>query len=173
MILGVTGSIAAYKAGEIVRRLKEEKLAVTVIMTGAATEFVTPLTFQTLSGKPVLTDMFSPVGEWDIAHVSLTERAGVILIAPASADVIGRIAAGLADDLLTAVVMAAKSPVVICPAMNERMYRNPIVQDNIERLKKLGYHFVGPEKGRLASGGSGIGRLAAVETIVARVKELL
>lgn len=173
VVLGVTGSIAAYKACEVVRRLREARIEITVVMTEAAMKFVAPLTFQTLSGRPVFTGMFSPVREWNPVHLSLAERAGVILIAPATANVIGKIAAGIADELLTATVLAAKVPVVICPAMNERMYRNKIVQENLARLKKAGYEFIGPERGKLASGCEGLGRLARIETIVARVKELL
>ena len=173
VVLGITGSIAAYKACEIIRRLREARIEVTVVMTPAAAKFVTPLTFQTLSGRPVFSDMFSPVRDWNLLHVSLAERAGVILVAPATADIIGKIAAGIADELLTSTIMATKSPVVLCPAMNERMYRNEIVQENVARLKRAGYKFVGPAKGKLASGVVGEGRLARTETIVARVKELL
>ncbi|MEW6027215.1 MAG: flavoprotein [Planctomycetota bacterium] len=164
--IGVTGSIAAYKAAELVSYFNQQGANVTVVMTGAATKFVTPLTFQTLSHNRVITDIFSQDYEYDPQHIALAEKLDALLIAPASANIIGKIASGIADDALSTLVMSLKaSKVVIAPAMNERMYLNPIVQDNIKRLKKQGYHFVEPEKGHLAC-GSGLGRLADLGTII-------
>ena len=164
--IGVTGSIAAYKAAEIVSCLSQQGANVTVVMTDGATRFVTPLTFQTLSHNKVITDLFSADYEFDPQHIALAEKLDALLIAPASGNIIGKIASGIADDALTTLVMSVKSSkVIIAPAMNERMFLNPIVQDNIKRLKKQGYHFIDPAKGHLAC-GSGLGRLADFDTII-------
>jgi phosphopantothenoylcysteine decarboxylase/phosphopantothenate--cysteine ligase len=173
VVLGVTGSIAAYKAPSVARRLQSEGADVIVVMTDAGTELVDPLTFRSLTGKPVAVDMFSPSTDWQIEHISLADQANLLLIAPATANTIGKIANGIADNLLTCAVMATKAPVLIAPAMNVNMYENVIVQQNIQRLEKLGYAFVGPKVGRLATGIEGKGALADVDEIVARAKELL
>lgn len=166
IIVGVTGSIAAYKACEIVSALVKEGAETQVIMTGEARQFITPLSLQTLSRNPVLTDMFEAPDEWNPRHISLADRADAVLVAPATAAIIGKLAAGICDDLLTCVICATKAPVVIAPAMNDGMYRHPVVQENIARLRKIGYRFVGPAEGRLACGREAIGRLADIGDIV-------
>ncbi len=173
VVMGVTGSIAAYKAPTIARKLQNEGAEVIVVMTEAGSKLVDPLTFRSLTGRPVLLDMFAPTTDWQIEHISLAEKADLFLIAPATANTIGKIAHGIADTLLTCTVMATKAPVVIAPAMNVNMYENPTVQENIKRLQELGYHFVGPKVGRLATGIEGRGALADVDDIVAKVEELL
>jgi len=172
ILLGVTGCIAAYKACDLASRLTQAGAEVRVVMTREACEFVTPLTLRSLSRGPVFTEMFESPREFDPVHVSLAEWAKVLVIAPATANVIGKIACGIADDLLTCAVMATRAPVLIAPAMNTAMYENKVVQENIKRLKKLGYHFVGPEKGYLACGCEGIGRLAPTEEIMKAIEKL-
>lgn len=167
IILGVTASIAAYKACDIIRRLKEKDFSVTVVMTKDAEEFITPLSLQTLSGNKVHRGMFDLASEeYNVEHVSLAEKADAILVAPATANIIGKVANGLCDDLLSCVIMATKAPVVFAPAMNDGMYSNKILQDNIAKLKALGYKFIGPVKGKLANGKIGIGHLAEIDTII-------
>ncbi|CDF57884.1 bifunctional phosphopantothenoylcysteine decarboxylase/phosphopantothenate--cysteine ligase CoaBC [Thermobrachium celere] len=173
VVLGVSGGIACYKALDIVSRLKKKGINVYVIMTKAATEFVAPLSFQSLSQNYVVVDMFEDPKTWEVEHISLAERADVFVIAPATANVIGKIANGIADDMLTTTVMATKAPVVIAPAMNTNMYENKIVQRNIEFLKSMGYHFIEPESGRLACGAVGKGKLAEPEKIVEYIEMLL
>ncbi|MEL7568004.1 MAG: bifunctional phosphopantothenoylcysteine decarboxylase/phosphopantothenate--cysteine ligase CoaBC, partial [Dehalobacterium sp.] len=163
IVLGVTGGIAAYKACDLVSRLVKKEYEVHVIMTESAEHFVSPLTFRTLSGNPVITDMFSDPGTWNVRHISLAEKAQLMVIAPATANIIGKIAHGIADDMLSTTIMAARCPVLIAPAMNVNMYQNPIVQDNIHRLKDLGCFFVGPVTGRLACGTEGQGRMEEVK----------
>lgn len=165
IVLGVTGGIAVYKAVELLRLLSKAGASVHVVMTKAATEFVTPLTFQTLSGNPVHLELFNLISEQQIGHISLAERADLFLIAPATANFVGKIASGIADDLLTTTVMATTAPVLIAPAMNVNMYHNPIYQENEARLKKLGYLFVPPATGMLACGYEGEGKLPAPEVI--------
>lgn len=172
VVLGVTGSVAVYKACEIVRRLRERGFKVSVVMTKEAQEFIRPVLFQSLSGNKVYTDMFEQPGEWDIGHVSLADKAAAIVVAPATASIIGKIAAGICDDLLTCVICASKAPVLICPAMNENMYKNRIVAENCRKLKSFGYSFVEPRKGRLACGKIGVGCLAEVDIIVREVTKI-
>lgn len=160
VVLGITGGIAAYKAADLVSRLKKMGADVKVIMTRSAAEFIAPLTLQSLSQNPVAMDMFEEPRSWEIRHISLAQSADVFVIAPCTANVIGKIAGGLADDLLTTTVMATKAPVLIAPAMNTNMYENPIVQQNIQKLTSLGYTFIAPESGRLACGDIGRGKLA-------------
>ena len=161
VLVGVTGGIAAYKAAEIVRSLVKEGLDVHVVMTRNAQEFITPLTLQVLSGNPVWTETFHLTQEQEIGHISLVDRSSLFLIAPATANVLGKVAAGVADDLLTTMVCAAtKIPVIFAPSMNVNMYQNPITQENIERLKRFGHLFIEPEEGELACGVQGVGRLA-------------
>jgi phosphopantothenoylcysteine decarboxylase/phosphopantothenate--cysteine ligase len=173
VIIGVTGGIACYKAVELVRLLVKDSFAVQVIMTRAAMEFVTPLTFQTLSGKPVATETFSLTQESEIGHINLADSADLFVIAPATANVIGKIAAGIADDLLTTVLMATQAPVLIAPAMNIHMYENPILQENIRKLRRIGYHFMEPAEGYLACGYEGKGRLPEPEKILEEIRSLL
>ena len=170
IVLGVTASIAIYKACELVRRLKEAGLGVDVVMTAEAEELIKPVVFQSLSGRPVFTKMFAQADAWEIEHIALARKADLVLIAPATANIIAKIACGICDDLLTCTVCATNVPVLICPAMNENMYANRIVQENIKKLKSLGYKFVGPDKGRLACGTSGVGCLAEVAEIIKEVK---
>ena len=165
IIFGVTGSIAAFKAAEIVSRLKRQGFDITVIMTKSAQNFVNPLTFRTLSQNKVITDIFIEDSMYDPQHISLTNKADIIVIAPATANIIGKLASGIADDALTSIVMAIDAPLLIAPAMDDRMYLNPITQKNIKTLQDVGYKFIGPEKGRLASGRIGVGRMADVELI--------
>lgn len=165
-VFGVTGGIAAAKATLAASMLAGQGLDVHVIMTESACEFVTPLTFRTLTANPVTVDMFEEPGRWNVKHVSLAQRADLFVIAPATANFLGKTAAGIADDMLTTTVMATRAPVVIAPAMNNGMYESPIVQRNIDSLKALGYMFVGPEFGRLACGDTGAGRMASPERIV-------
>jgi phosphopantothenoylcysteine decarboxylase / phosphopantothenate---cysteine ligase len=165
IILGVSGGIAAYKAVELLRLMTKAGAEVHVVMTKAATEFVTPLTFQALSGNPVHTELFSLIQEQEIGHISLADRADAVVIAPATANIIGKLAHGIADDLLGTTVMATKAPVLIAPAMNVNMYENRIYRENEAVLRKHGYFFVDPEPGLLACGWQGKGRLAGVETI--------
>lgn len=165
IILGVTGGIAAYKAVELLRLLTKSGADVHVIMTRSAREFVTPLTFQTLSANPVHTELFSLIAERDIGHITLADRADLLIIAPATANIIGKIASGIADDMLSTTVMATKAPVLIAPAMNVNMYTNPVYRENEEKLRRFSYLFVPPEKGTLACGWEGEGKLAAPESI--------
>jgi phosphopantothenoylcysteine decarboxylase/phosphopantothenate--cysteine ligase len=169
----VTGGIACYKAVELVRLLVKDGFIVQVIMTSGAMEFVRPLTFQTLSGRPVATETFNLTQESEIGHINLADSANLFVIAPATANVIGKIAAGIADDLLTTVLMATQAPVVIAPAMNVHMYENPILQENIRKLRRVGYHFIEPAEGYLACGYEGKGRLPEPEQILEEVHRLV
>jgi phosphopantothenoylcysteine decarboxylase/phosphopantothenate--cysteine ligase len=173
VVLGVTGGIAAYKSAEIISRLRKENIQVFVIMTRHATEFITPLTLQSLSGNPVVVDMFASPSSWEIEHISLAQKADLFLIAPASANIIGKLACGIADDMLSTTVMATKAKVLLAPAMNTNMYTNSILQRNIQHLKHSGYSFIDPSVGRLACGDTGIGKLADVDVIVSSVLEEL
>ncbi|PKN76309.1 MAG: bifunctional phosphopantothenoylcysteine decarboxylase/phosphopantothenate--cysteine ligase CoaBC [Deltaproteobacteria bacterium HGW-Deltaproteobacteria-10] len=173
IVLGVTGGIAVYKAAELTRALIKEGAQVKVIMTESAREFVSPLTFQTLSGDMVYTDMFVPTARYDMAHISLAEYADVFVIAPATGNVIGKIASGIADDLLTTTIMATDRPVLICPAMNDKMLANPAVQENINKLKKYGYDVMDSAFGELACKTSGAGRLPEASDIVEAIAALL
>lgn len=165
IILGVCGGIAAYKSIELLRLLTKAGADVHVIMTRAAQEFVAPLTFQTLSANPVHTELFNLIAEMEIGHISLADKADLFIIAPATANVVGKIAAGIADDMLTTTVMATKAPVLIAPAMNVNMYTNPIYLENEEKLRHLGYLFEAPVCGALACGWEGSGKLAPPEAI--------
>ncbi|HHX49145.1 MAG TPA: bifunctional phosphopantothenoylcysteine decarboxylase/phosphopantothenate--cysteine ligase CoaBC, partial [Clostridiales bacterium] len=173
VILGVTGCIAAYKACEIVSSLKKLGYDVRVIMTQNATEFVSPLTFETLSNNKVVVSTFEKDREFNVEHISYAKLADVFLIAPATANVISKIADGIADDMLTTTIMATKAQKVICPAMNTAMYENPLFQQNLKKLQNLGYLIVEPESGLLACGDTGKGRLAEPKEIVKEVDKLL
>lgn len=172
LILGVTGSIAIYKSCDLVRRLKKEGFFVTVVMTRQACEFIRPALFQGLSGNKVYQGLFDSPENWEIEHISLAEKACGVLIAPATANIIGKIASGICDDLLTCVVCATNAPVILAPAMNDNMYSNKIVQANIVKLKSYGYKFAGPRKDKLASGKIGMGCLADIDAIVKEVKKV-
>ncbi|WP_314117778.1 bifunctional phosphopantothenoylcysteine decarboxylase/phosphopantothenate--cysteine ligase CoaBC [Peptostreptococcus stomatis] len=169
IIVGVTGGIAAYKACDVVSKLKKLNASIHVIMTESACEFVQPMTFQTLSNNFVINDMFKEPKTWEVEHIELAKRADAFLIVPATANFIGKLAAGIADDMLTTTVMATRAPVIIAPAMNTNMYTNRIVQANIGALQDLGYKFIEPASGRLACGDIGAGKLADVDDIVAYV----
>ena len=173
IVIGVTGGIACYKAVELVRLLVKGGFQVQVIMTRGALEFVTPLTFQTLSGNPVATETFDLTQESQIGHINLADSADAFVIAPATANVIGKIAGGIADDLLTTVLMATQAPVMLAPAMNIHMYENPILQENLRKLRRIGYHILEPAEGYLACGYEGKGRLPEPEKIAAEVERLL
>ncbi len=173
VVVGVSGGIACYKAADMVSRLKKENIEVDVIMTENACHFVDPLTFRTLSKNPVVTDTFATPDAWKVGHIALADKADIMLIAPATANVIGKIASGIADDMLTTTVMATKAKIVIAPAMNVNMYENSVVQSNIAKLRSLGYEFIEPGVGLLACGYEGKGRMAEPEEIVMYVTRLL
>jgi len=171
--LGVTGCIAAYKAAQLASSLVQAEAEVTVVMTEAATRFVGPLTFEALTHRPVHVDMWHDSDEFNPKHIALADWAEVILVAPATADILGKVVSGIADDLLSTVIMSADVPVMFAPAMNSRMWTNPVVASNVKRLRELGYRFVEPEEGYLACGTSGVGRLADPEHILSALTELL
>ena len=173
IILGVTGGIAAYKTAELVRELIKKGARVHVVMTRNAQEFITPLTFQTLSGNPVQTDLFSLHQDSKIGHVALAGMAHLVAIVPATANIMGKVAHGIADDFLSTMIMASRSLVLFAPSMNVNMWESVAVQQNVEKLKKACYHFIGPEEGDLACEVIGKGRLAAVVDIVERIEGLL
>jgi len=170
IILGVSASIAIYKACDIIRRIKKDVGSVRVVMTKESEELIKPIVFQSISENKVYCKLFDFVDTWEIEHISLAKEADLVLVAPATANIIAKIAAGICDDLLTCVILATKAPVLIAPAMNENMYRNKITQDNIAKLKKLGYVFIDPQEGKLACGDLGIGCLADIDTIIKEVK---
>ena len=173
ILLGVTGGIAAYKAAELASRLIKDGYAVDVVMTKNALEFIRPLTFQTLVKGPVYTDSFAPVDDYSVEHISLADRADIVVICPATANLIGKAASGIADDLLTTILLAVhEKPRILCPAMNTAMWENPIVKKNLNTLKDLGWNVIEPEAGRLACGAEGVGRLAEPETIASFIRSL-
>ena len=173
IVLGVTGGIAAYKAVELLRLFVKEGADVWTIMTESATEFVGPLTFQSLSGHPVSTDMFAPLAHMEIEHIALADRAEIAVIAPATANIIGKMAMGIADDMLSTTWLAMKCPVIVCPAMNVNMYDHPAVRENLRILKERGVIVVEPGEGDLACGWLGKGRLADPPVILEAVKDAL
>jgi phosphopantothenoylcysteine decarboxylase/phosphopantothenate--cysteine ligase len=183
VVLGVSGGIAAYKAAEIVRWLKKEGAAVVVVMTKAAKEFISPLTLATLSGNPVLDDLWAPNQVLTFArpkgrtspveHIEVADAADLVIVAPATADLLAKVAHGLGDDMVTTVILATRAPVVFAPAMNVQMLENPIVQDNLASLRSRGYHFADAETGDLACGWEGRGRLASLESIAAAAARAL
>lgn len=170
IVIGVTGGIAVYKAVDVVSRLKKLGANIDVIMTESATKFVTPLTFQSLAQNFVTVDMFKEPLKWEVEHISLAQRADLFLVVPATANIIGKIANGIADDMLSTTIMATKAKVIFSPAMNTQMYNNPIFKSNMEKLKEYGYEFIKPDSGRLACGDYGEGKLAKPEDIVEYVK---
>ncbi len=173
IVLGITGGIAAYKAAELTRALIKEGAQVKIIMTKCACEFITPLTLQTLSGDLVYTDTFAPAVKWDMAHIALADFADAFVIAPATGNIIGKIASGIADDLLTTTIMATDKPVLVCPAMNDKMLANPIVQENIKKLKKHRYQIMDSAYGELACKVTGAGRLPDTPGILEEICKLL
>jgi len=173
VVLGITGSIAAYKAADIASKLTQAGARVEVVMTESATKFVAPLTLRNITGRPVVTDMFELASEFSIEHVALAEAADVLVIAPATACIIAKLAAGISDDLLTCIVLATKAPVILAPAMNVNMFENSITQDNLAKLKARGFTIVDPAYGRLASGKIGLGRLAEVDRIIGTIQQVL
>jgi phosphopantothenoylcysteine decarboxylase/phosphopantothenate--cysteine ligase len=173
VVLGVTGSIAAYKAVDLASKLTQAGVSVDVVMTKAATEFATPLTFCHITRRPVAVDMFAPIAEFKPGHVALADRAAVVVIAPATANTIAKLAAGIADDLLSCTVLATEAPLIIAPAMDAGMYQNQVTQENLERLRSRGAIIVGPAYGRLVSGVMGLGRLAEVDEILGTIYQVL
>jgi phosphopantothenoylcysteine decarboxylase/phosphopantothenate--cysteine ligase len=171
IVVGVTGSIAAYKAAEVVSQLVQRGAGVTVVMTRSATQFIGPLTFQTLTRRRVMIDQFDLESVVDPTHISLTDEADLVVIAPATANVIGKAAHGIADDMLTSLLLAVSCPVLVAPAMNDRMWGHPAVRENIEILKKRGYRFVEPDSGFLACGTYAKGRLANPVQIVSEIEK--
>lgn len=173
VIVGVTASVAIYKACEIIRRLKEASFAVSVIQTKESEELIKPILFESLSQSKVYRGLFDAPETREIEHISLAQKADLILVAPATANIIAKIASGICDDLLTCVICASKAPVLFAPAMNEQMYKNEITQGNIKKLKSLGYKFIDPKEGKLACGDKGVGCLAEVDRIIKEVKKNL
>ncbi|OGQ04416.1 MAG: hypothetical protein A2W61_07130 [Deltaproteobacteria bacterium RIFCSPLOWO2_01_44_7] len=172
VVLGVGGGIAAYKSCELVRLLVQEEADVHVVLTGAAKEFVTPLTLQTLSHNPVHTDLFDLTQEQKIGHIALADKANIVVIAPTTADLIAKAAHGLANDLLTNILLATRAPVLFCPSMNVHMWEHKATQWNIGRLKELGYKVLEPDSGELACGYEGKGRLCEPSTIVSEIVKI-
>lgn len=173
IVIGITGGIAAYKVCGIISYLKKQGANVYVIMTRNACEFITPLTIETLSGNKVITDMFKRPDYIDVKHISLANKADLFLIVPATANIIGKVANGIADDMLSTTIMATRAPVIFAPAMNNKMYENPIVQNNLEKLKSYGYKIIEPYVGHLACGYDAKGKLPKNEEIIDYVKILV
>jgi phosphopantothenoylcysteine decarboxylase/phosphopantothenate--cysteine ligase len=173
LILGITGSIAAFKGAALASLLVKAGHDVHAVLTRNACRFVTPLTFQTLTSNRVTVDMFDPEVNFDPSHVALARDAALLVIAPASANIIAKMAAGIADDMLSTTCMSVDCPVVVVPAMHARMYLHPALQENIKTLKSRGVHFVGPEEGLLASGDTGPGRMTEPEVIAKEIEKLL
>lgn len=172
VVLGVSGSIAAYKAPDVVRRFRDQGAEVHCVMTASSGRFIGPLTLAVLSGHPVAQDAYDPK-LWEMAHLDLAKKANLVVVAPCSANTLARFAQGLADDLLTQLVLATKAPVLLAPAMHDTMWEHPLTQANVATLKKTGYHIVGPVKGKLADNQTGIGRLASTEEILEAASSLL
>ncbi len=173
IVLGVTGSIAAYKAADLTSQLVKLGHGVTVVMTGDAAEFVTPLTLQTLSKNPVVSGLYDEKESWRPGHIGLADSADLLVIAPATANTLAKLAAGIADDALTAIALATRAPVLHAPAMNGKMWEHPATRRNVETLRAFGHHFIGPEEGLLACGYEGVGRLWEVGGIVDRIGQIL
>src|SRR3954449_9429365 len=173
LVVGVCGGIAAYKVADVVSKVVQLGAGVTVVMTAEAQKFVTPLTFEALSGRPVRTSTFDLIETGDPQHIGLTERADLMLVAPATSNVIAKVAHGLCDDLVSLMISAAACPVVFAPAMNNRMWDHPVARENVAKLAGLGYRFIGPESGWLACRNVGAGRLSEPATIVQEVVRML
>ena len=175
VVVAVTAGIAAYKSAILIRELKAASAEVLVIMTEGATQFISPLTIETLSQNPVAVNMFDRENKWDLEHIALADRADIFIIAPATANIIGKSANGIADDLVstTILTMMTTVPILMAPSMNDRMWENPFVQENVKRLEKAGVHFVGPEMGKLADGRMGLGRMAEIDGILKTAHKLI
>jgi phosphopantothenoylcysteine decarboxylase/phosphopantothenate--cysteine ligase len=173
ILVGVTGGIAAYKTAVLVSRLVQAQARVSVMMTDHAMRFVGPLTFQTLTGRPVHTDLWAPPETVHAEHIALADRAEAVIVAPATANLIGKLASGIADDLVSTVLLAVKAPLLLAPAMNVAMWQHPAVQANVETLRSRGVQMVGPEEGYLACGTEGPGRMAEPEAILAEIVRAL
>ncbi|MBV8816086.1 MAG: phosphopantothenoylcysteine decarboxylase [Verrucomicrobia bacterium] len=173
IVLGITASIAAYKAADLASQLRKAGCDIHVVLTDGATRFITPLTLQTLSRHPVTTDIFDEKVGWQPGHIDLADRADLLLIAPASADIIAKLAHGFADEALTAIALATKAPVLLAPAMNGKMWLHPATQSNVAVLRDRGVEFIGPEEGMLACGYEGLGRLWPIDQIVATALKML
>jgi phosphopantothenoylcysteine decarboxylase/phosphopantothenate--cysteine ligase len=173
VLLGISGSIAAYKAAELASKLTQAGAVVDVVMTEAATKFITSLTFSSITRRPVASDMFATPTEFEVEHIALAERADVVVIAPATANIMAKLAAGIADDLLTCTVLATRAPIILAPAMNVNMWEKQITQDNIARLRSRGFNIVDPGYGAMACGAVGVGRLADTEQILAVIRQVL
>ncbi len=173
ILIGVTGGISAYKACELIRVLRKKGYGLRAALTSNAGKFVTPLTFRTLTARPVSMEMFSDEMSWEPEHIALADSLDLIAVVPATANFIAKLAHGLCDDIISCVITATKAKVVIAPAMNDNMYAHPTVKDNLLRLKSFGYKIVEPIKGDLACGREGVGHLAEVETIAKKIEELL
>ena len=173
IVIGMTGGIACYKVCELITHLVREGVNVEVVMTKNATEFITPLTIETLSKHKVITDMFEKKSHVEVEHISLARKADLIVVVPATANIIGKVANGIADDMLSTTIMATPAKVVFAPAMNNEMYNNVIVQDNIAKLKSYGYYFINPIEGNLACGYKAVGKLANKNTIIENIENLL
>ena len=173
ILLGVTGGIAACKAADLCSKLVQAGAEVTVVMTDSAQRFVTPLTFETLSRRTVHTDMWRADREFNPAHIALADWAELVVVAPATANIIGKLVHGIADDLLSTVLLSVDCPILVAPAMNKRMWENRVVQDNVRRLRELGHGLIEPGEGYLACGTVGVGRLAEVPDILGAIAERL
>jgi len=173
IVLGITGSIAAYKAAEIASQLTQAGAKVNVIMTKEAIQFISPITLRAITGRPVVTEMFDLTSEFSVGHVSLAKSADMVVIAPATANIIAKLTAGIADDMLCCTVLATKAPVLIAPAMHTNMYNNPVTQDNLSKLKARDFVIVGPATGWLVSGKVGVGRLADINDIIGSIHTIL
>jgi phosphopantothenoylcysteine decarboxylase/phosphopantothenate--cysteine ligase len=173
IVLGVTGSIAAYKAAVLASKLVQAGAEVRAVLTRSAASFVGPLTFQTLTGHPVMIEMLEPPKEFNPSHIAPSEWADAIVIAPATANIMGKVACGIVDELVVGIVLATSAPVVVAPAMNDTMWNHPVIRANVAKLNQLGYHLVGPGEGWLACGRRGVGRMAEPQAILEAVREIL
>jgi len=173
IVLGITGGIAAYKAADIASKLTQAGAGVDTVMTESATKFITALTLRNITGRPVVTDMYELASEYNEEHIALAERADVVVIAPATANTIAKLAAGIADNMLGCIVLATESPVIVAPAMNDIMYKNSVTQENLAKLKARGFTIIEPEYGRLASGKMGQGRLPETARIIEIIEKAL
>jgi len=173
IVLGITGGIAAYKAADIASKLTQAGVKVETVMTDSATRFITPLTLRNVTGRQVVTDMFELDSEYNEEHIALAEAADAVVIAPATANTIARLAAGIADNMLGCIVLATEAPVIIAPSMNDVMYKNTVTQENLAKLKARGFTIIEPEYGRLASGKMGQGRLPETARIIEVIEKVL
>ena len=173
ILLGISGSIAAYRVCDLIEGLKEEGAEVQCVLTEAGKQFITKQTLRALTGQPVYSDLFEEHSFRGPLHTTLADESDLIVLVPASCSLIGRLSSGICNDLVTNIVMAASKPVLIVPAMNDNMYNHPITQKNIRELAQIGYHFLAPEKGQLICGRYSIGHIASQKNIISRIKELV